>query len=110
MVGRPFSPGQSGNPGGRPKMPDALRELLQREAEASVRTLVALRDDPEQPGSVRDHAANSLLDRGFGKPQQAVAITSESTEEADEERRAFAERLVEAARSAAVGLAQVKII
>jgi hypothetical protein len=42
--GRPFVPGQSGNPGGRPKDVHGIRQLSLDEGEASVATLVDVRE------------------------------------------------------------------
>lgn len=64
--GRPFKPGQSGNPGGRPKVLGRVRELAQASTEIAVKTLIEALQDPD--GRVRVAAANSLLDRGHGKP------------------------------------------
>jgi hypothetical protein len=42
-------------------------EAARAEGLNSIKALVRLRDDPDQPGTVQHAAANSLLDRGFGK-------------------------------------------
>ena len=54
-----------------------VTELARAETEASVRTLVELRDNVKTPPSVRCDAAEALLDRAWGKPAKAVlyAIT-----------------------------------
>jgi hypothetical protein len=64
---RPFVPGQSGNPGGRPKDVHGIRQLSLDEGEASIATLVNVRDTDES-GSNRIKAAIAILDRGCGKP------------------------------------------
>jgi HEAT repeat protein len=64
--GKPFPKGVSGNPGGRPKISGHVRELAQARTEEAVRTLVEALQDPD--GRVRVAAANSILDRGHGKP------------------------------------------
>ena len=65
-----FKPGQSGNPGGRPRMPDELKEAMRGLAETAVKVLKEAMegDDPR----ARIMAANAVLDRGYGKPAQTV--------------------------------------
>jgi hypothetical protein len=71
--------GQSGNPKGRPKLPDireALAKVLADEKDgitALEATLAALRAKAVR-GDVR--AAEVLLDRAFGKSAQTVDVTS----------------------------------
>ena len=67
-----FRPGQSGNPGGRPKNTALLRQLAQDQAEANVRALVEVRDNRRAPASARIAAVRELFDRGFGKAIQTV--------------------------------------
>lgn len=71
--------GQSGNPKGRPKLPDiaeALARVLADEKDgrtALEQTLLALRAKAVK-GDIR--AAEALLDRAFGKPKQSVDHTT----------------------------------
>lgn len=67
-----FQPGQSGNPGGRPKVDHKVRDLARSFGEDAVRTLAAIMNDREAPPPARVSAAIHLLDRGFGKPKQEV--------------------------------------
>ena len=67
---KPFTPGQSGNPGGKTTEIAWLREEARRLA---ARSLAALADVLETgSGSERVRAARELLDRGYGKSVQAV--------------------------------------
>jgi hypothetical protein len=76
---KPFKKGQSGNPKGRPKLPDireALAKVLADEKDgitALEATLAALRAKAVR-GDVR--AAEVLLDRAFGKAAQTMDVTS----------------------------------
>lgn len=74
-----FKKGQTGNPKGRPKLPDireALAKVLAEEKDgvtALEATLRALRTKATK-GDVR--AAEALLDRAFGKAVQRTDVTS----------------------------------
>ena len=73
-----FVPGQSGNPSGRPKRDENLAALARMHTEDAIAVLVSIATDPKVNPSARISAANSLLDRGHGKPPQAVAVKTES--------------------------------
>jgi hypothetical protein len=72
---KPFKKGQSGNPKGRPKLPDlseAIAKVLAEEKDGRTALdaiLAALRAKATK-GDVR--AAQELLDRGFGKSKQQI--------------------------------------
>lgn len=66
-----FEPGQSGNPGGRPKALKEIQELARSHAPAAIETLAILATSAESE-QARVAAANSILDRAVGKPAQAV--------------------------------------
>lgn len=73
----PFKKGQSRNPNGRAKKTEAVRnaeELAREASEQAVRKLIALMSSGDQ--NVELKAANSILDRGFGKPRQSVDVTN----------------------------------
>lgn len=70
VAGR-FVKGQSGNPGGRPKVAGAIREMAQAlcpEAIAAIHELA--RTSPDE--KVRLAAWRELLDRGIGKAPQSI--------------------------------------
>lgn len=62
--------GESGNPGGRPKELTELKALARTFCREAIEKLVALmRSDDEK---VAKAAADSILDRGIGKPAQVI--------------------------------------
>ena len=69
-----FKPGQSGNPGGRPKVLAQVRELAREKSVEAINTLVAIMRDEAQDARARVAAANAILDRGWGKPAQAIEL------------------------------------
>ena len=69
-VGRPFAPGVSGNPGGRPSGLSRVTELARAHSEKALDALVAALDEPDP--LVRMKAADLLLTRAWGKPSQAL--------------------------------------
>jgi hypothetical protein len=72
-----FKPGQTGNPGGRPKIAAEVRELAQQNCKLAVQKLVKLLDSDNE--NIVLSAAQVLLDRGIGKPIQAVEISGNIT-------------------------------
>lgn len=75
-----FKKGQSGNPKGRPKLPDlkdAMARILSEEKDGMTALdaiLAALRAKAAK-GDVR--AAQELLDRGFGRAKQSIDHTTD---------------------------------
>lgn len=68
----PWKPGQSGNPGGMPKGALDVKQLARNHTIAAIETLAAIMQDRDAVPAARVAAANSLLDRGFGKPSQEI--------------------------------------
>ena len=71
-IGKPFKKGQSGNPGGRPNVIAEVKELAREYTGEAIETLVAIMTNPKAAPAARVSAANSLLDRGYGKPPQHI--------------------------------------
>lgn len=67
----PFQPGKSGNPAGRSKEATRIKNLALTKTEAAINKLAKIMETSEDEKNVIS-AANSLLDRGLGKPSQAI--------------------------------------
>jgi len=70
--GRPFQPGQSGNPLGGKSIPVEVRDAARAHTELAIATLAAICASADKD-SARVSAAVALLDRGWGKPVQEIA-------------------------------------
>jgi len=63
---------QPGNPGGgRPKMPDELKKAFQARTQDALNVLVEVMMGGDRNGD-RIKAADSILDRAWGKPAQTI--------------------------------------
>lgn len=60
-----FRAGTSGNPGGRPKDEQGVRELARKLGPAAIRKLEQLMASADERVALA--ASNAILDRGFGK-------------------------------------------
>lgn len=73
--GKRFEKGRSGNPGGRPKMPEELKELARGHTVLAIQTLARICRSKSATASAQVAAAEVLLSRAWGKPAQAVELT-----------------------------------
>ena len=60
--------GQSGNPGGRPKVAAEVKELARQHGAEAIATLIRLMRSKNEAVAIR--AAEALLARGYGRPAQ----------------------------------------
>jgi hypothetical protein len=70
-----FRKGQSGNPGGRPKVLGEVQELARQYAPSAIVELARLSQKAKSE-TARIAAIRELLDRGYGRPRQAMEITA----------------------------------
>jgi hypothetical protein len=70
-----FRPGMSGNPGGRPKMPEEFRQLARENSIPALQVVVDILKNPKSANKDRLKAAEIILDRAWGKPIQGVEMS-----------------------------------
>ena len=75
-----FVPGQTGNPGGRPK---GIAKIAREHGDRALDVLVNALDDDD--GRIRIAAAREILDRGYGKPVTMTADVTNRLEELDDD-------------------------
>src|SRR5262245_42229970 len=68
-----FRPGQSGNPSGRPKTPEHVKEMLRALTDKAVQVLANTLDSDDE--KLRLTAAQEVLNRTLGKPVAPVDMT-----------------------------------
>lgn len=66
--------GVSGNPSGRPKIDPGVKEMARGYTKQAIETLGAIMGDPTAPHSARVRAADTLLDRAWGKAEATVNV------------------------------------
>ena len=67
-----FKPGQSGNPSGRPKIPEEFKEMARANSVKALRKAITMMDDPEVPAAVQLKAAEVVMERAWGKANQPL--------------------------------------
>ena len=82
VIPHKWKKGQSGNPAGRPKLPN-LQEILakvlgdEKEEKSAAEAILAAMRAKAIRGDVR--AAELLLDRAYGKPKQDIEMAANMT-------------------------------
>jgi len=69
-----FKPGQSGNPGGRPKTLPELRLAARAHTPEALSTLAAIMRSRRATPGARVQAVRELLDRAWGRPAQELEV------------------------------------
>lgn len=72
-----FAPGNSANPGGRPKKTEPERraeELFRKRTPQAAKALLSMAEDIETPAKVRVDIYKYVIDRALGKPKASGEI------------------------------------
>ena len=69
---KPFAPGQTGNPGGRPRLPEDVKALARSYTREAIETAAEIMRNSDETGTARMSAVNTILDRAWGKPAQHI--------------------------------------
>ena len=75
-----FQPGQSGNPGGKPKAIITVVAAARARTVEAIETLTEIMRDKKNSPSARVTAALGLLERGWGKAPQSISIKRDPAE------------------------------
>lgn len=73
-----FVKGQSGNISGRASIPDDIKQAFKEASKDACEVLCKIVNDDNAKDSDRIRAAEVILDRGFGKPVQAVDLDAKN--------------------------------
>lgn len=71
--GKPFQPGQSGNPSGRPKVTATIKSMAREAAPMAFQKVIDLLQSEDE--RVAFVAAQEILNRAYGKPTQYLDVT-----------------------------------
>lgn len=67
-----FKKGHKGGPGRPPAIPPEIKAACREHTIEAIKTLVSVMRSDKENGSARVAAANSILDRGWGKAAQPL--------------------------------------
>ena len=67
-----FKKGVSGNPNGRPKIPQEFKDIVKANTVKAINTLVNIMDDASAKEADRIKAAEIVIDRAYGKAAQPI--------------------------------------
>ncbi|MFA5165429.1 MAG: hypothetical protein WC481_07695 [Candidatus Omnitrophota bacterium] len=74
--GRPIKKGEVLNPGGRPKIPEDVREMCRAASSRAIQELLHVFEDEQARPGDKIRAAEALLNRAWGTPTQSMELSS----------------------------------
>lgn len=74
-----FLPGHSGNPSGRPRSDQTIKELARQHTAVAMNTLVKIAENPKVSANARVAASSVILAYGWGKPPANVSVENKQT-------------------------------
>ena len=73
----PWKKGETGNPGGRPSMPEELKSKLKKGADEAVAFWLAALSDDSMLWQYRNKAAENIVQYAYGKPKEIIDVDVE---------------------------------
>jgi len=68
--------GASGNPSGRPRVPDDVREMARVLTREALEVQASIMRDDAAPAAARISAAENIINRAYGKPESNVTLNA----------------------------------
>jgi hypothetical protein len=70
--GKPFEKGKSGNPSGRPKIPQEFKELAKTKSLDALNKIIEIMENPDSDKKDVLRASEMIIDRAWGKATQQI--------------------------------------
>lgn len=75
-----FQKGKTGNPGGRPSIPQEFKDLALKYSVPALKKAIEIMQDDENKTADKLKAIELILDRGIGKPTQTLDVGNKEGE------------------------------
>jgi hypothetical protein len=69
-----FKKGASGNPGGRPKVPEEFKEIAKKNSIPALHKVIEILQSPDSENKDKLRAAEIIMDRAWGKAKQELEV------------------------------------